>query len=212
MKAAQGILTVRGGSAGLDALVVVSGLAVLGAALALDHGLLLHSACLTAHDLGNGSSSLGAAGSALVARHAVHDDSLCVVGTACVAAAAAVCAGRHSYSGLSCFLMIRSGTFFDGSKRFVLFSEEYKKSEPFSYRKKVRILFLWCTSNQLCRCVLHNLRIYVRKYLRIRRCDTCPVASPDEQYDVSSVYRKAEYSIYCCHWFWYVPDPFMYGI
>ena len=39
-----------------------------------------------------------------------------------------------------------------------------------------------------------------------------PVASPDEQYDVSSVYRKAEYSIYCCHWFWYVPDPFMYGI
>ena len=80
--------------AGLDALVVVSGLAVLGAALALDHGLLLHSACLTAHDLGNGSSSLGAAGSALVARHAVHDDSLCVVGTACVAAAAAVCAGQ----------------------------------------------------------------------------------------------------------------------
>ena len=53
---------------------------------------------------------------------------------------------RHSYSGLSCFLMIRSGTFFDGSKRFVLFSEEYKKSEPFSYRKKVRILLLWCTS------------------------------------------------------------------
>ena len=23
---------------------------------------------------------------------------------------------------------------------------EYKKSEPFSYRKKVRILLLWCTS------------------------------------------------------------------
>ena len=53
---------------------------------------------------------------------------------------------RHSYSGLSCFLMIRSGTFFDGSKGFVLFSEEYKKSEPFSYWKKVRILLLWCTS------------------------------------------------------------------
>jgi hypothetical protein len=32
--------------------------------------------------------------------------------------------------------MIRSGTFFDGSKGFILFSEEYKKSEPFSYRKK----------------------------------------------------------------------------
>ena len=37
-------------------------------------------------------------------------------------------------------------TFFDGSKGFVLFSKEYKKSEPFSYRKKVRILLLWCTS------------------------------------------------------------------
>ena len=32
--------------------------------------------------------------------------------------------------------MIRSGTFLDGSKGFVLFSEEYKKSEPFPYRKK----------------------------------------------------------------------------
>ena len=53
---------------------------------------------------------------------------------------------RHSYSGLSCFLMIRSRTLFDRSKGFVLFSEEYKKSEPFSYRKKVRILLLWCTS------------------------------------------------------------------
>ena len=51
---------------------------------------------------------------------------------------------RHSYRGLSCFLMIRSGTFFDVSKGFILFSEEYKKSEPFSYRKKVRILLLWC--------------------------------------------------------------------
>ena len=34
---------------------------------------------------------------------------------------------RHSYRGLSCFLMIRSRTFFDGSKGFVLFSKEYKK-------------------------------------------------------------------------------------
>ena len=53
---------------------------------------------------------------------------------------------RHSYSGLSCFLMIRSRTFFDGSKGFILLSKEHKKSEPFSYRKKVRILLLWCTS------------------------------------------------------------------
>ena len=29
--------------------------------------------------------------------------------------------------------MIRSRTFFDGSKGFVLISKEYKKSEPFSY-------------------------------------------------------------------------------
>ena len=42
--------------------------------------------------------------------------------------------------------MIRSRTFFDGGKGFVLFSKEHKKSEPFSYRKKVRILLLWCTS------------------------------------------------------------------
>ena len=32
---------------------------------------------------------------------------------------------------------MRSRTLFDGSKGFVLFSEEYKKSEPFSYRKKL---------------------------------------------------------------------------
>ena len=43
-------------------------------------------------------------------------------------------------------LRIRSRTFFDGGKEFVLFSEEHKKSELFSYRKKVRILLLWCTS------------------------------------------------------------------
>ena len=65
----------------------------------------------------------------------------CIVLHVCVLSAL-----RHSYSGLSCFLMIRSGTLFDGSKGFVLLSEENKKSEPFSYRKKVRILLLWCTS------------------------------------------------------------------
>ena len=37
-------------------------------------------------------------------------------------------------------------TFFDGSNGFILFSEKHKKSEPFSYWKKVRILLLWCTS------------------------------------------------------------------
>ena len=33
--------------------------------------------------------------------------------------------------------MIRPGTLFHGSKGFVLFSKEYKKSEPFPYRKKL---------------------------------------------------------------------------
>ena len=40
--------------------------------------------------------------------------------------------------------MIRSRTFFDGNKGFVLFSKEYKKPEPFSYREKVRIFMVWC--------------------------------------------------------------------
>ena len=84
----------RSSGTGLDALVLVAGLAVLGVALALDHSLLLHSACLAAHDLGNGGSSLGAAGGALVAGNAVHNNGLCVVGTAGVAAAAAVCTGQ----------------------------------------------------------------------------------------------------------------------
>ena len=57
--------------------------------------------------------------------------SSCIILHVCVLSAL-----RHSHSDLSCFLMIRSGTFFDGSKRFILFSNEYKKSEPFSYRKK----------------------------------------------------------------------------
>ena len=50
--------------------------------------------------------------------------------------------------------MIRSGTFFDGSKGFILFSKEHKKSEPFSYRKKVRILLLWCTMWEQTRTLL----------------------------------------------------------
>ena len=84
----------RSSGTGLDALVVIRGLAVLGAALTLHNSLLLYGACFAAHDLGNGSGSLGAAGCALVAGHAVQNDSLGVVGTAGVAAAAAVCAGQ----------------------------------------------------------------------------------------------------------------------
>ena len=43
---------------------------------------------------------------------------------------------RHSYSGLSCFLMIRSRTFFDGSKGFVLLSEENKKTRTLLLLRK----------------------------------------------------------------------------
>ena len=84
----------RSRSAALDAGVIVAGLAVLGVALALDHSLLFDRTGLTAHDLGDGSSSLGAAGCALVTGYAVHDDGLGVVCAACVAAAAAVCASQ----------------------------------------------------------------------------------------------------------------------
>ena len=31
-----------------------------------------------------------------------------------------------------------------GKSTFVLLSEENKKSEPFSYREKVRIFIIWC--------------------------------------------------------------------
>ena len=51
---------------------------------------------------------------------------------------------RHSHRSLSYFSVIRSRTFFGRSKGFILFSKEYKKSEPFSYRKKVRIFIVWC--------------------------------------------------------------------
>src|SRR5699024_9623583 len=85
----------RGGrSTALDALVVIAGLAVVLAALALDHRLLGDGGHLGAHDLADGGSRLGAAGGALVAGHAVHDDGLGVVSAACIAAAAAVGAGQ----------------------------------------------------------------------------------------------------------------------
>src|SRR5699024_6202010 len=80
----------------LDALVVIAGLAVVLAALALDHSLFGHGRDLGAHDLADGGGSLGAAGSALVAGHALHDDGLGVVSAACIAAAAAVGAGQAS--------------------------------------------------------------------------------------------------------------------
>ena len=55
---------------------------------------------------------------------------------------------RHLYS---CdlrytFFLIRFWTHSRREGAFILLSEENKKSEPFSYRKKVRILLMWCTS------------------------------------------------------------------
>ena len=56
---------------------------------------------------------------------------------------------RHLYSCDFCdtvFFLIRFRTHSGWKSTFVLLSEENKKSEPFSYWKKVRILLLWCTS------------------------------------------------------------------
>ena len=55
---------------------------------------------------------------------------------------------RHLYSCDFCYtvLLIRFWTHSRREGAFILLSEENKKSEPFSYRKKVRILLLWCTS------------------------------------------------------------------
>ena len=65
--------------------------------------------------------------------------SSCIVLHVCVLSAL-----RHSYSGLSCFLMIRFWTHSRREGAFILLSEENKKSEPFSYREKVRIFIVWC--------------------------------------------------------------------
>ena len=53
---------------------------------------------------------------------------------------------RHLYS---CdfhyaFFLIRFWTHSRREGAFILFSEENKKSEPFSYREKVRIFMVWC--------------------------------------------------------------------
>ena len=54
---------------------------------------------------------------------------------------------RHSYScdlRDTVFLLIRFWTHSRREGTFILFSEENKKSEPFSYREKVRIFMVWC--------------------------------------------------------------------
>ena len=54
---------------------------------------------------------------------------------------------RHLYSCDLCdtvFFLIRFWTHSRREGAFILFSEENKKSEPFSYREKVRIFIVWC--------------------------------------------------------------------
>ena len=54
---------------------------------------------------------------------------------------------RHLYScdlRDTVFLLIRFWTHSRQGRAFVLLSEENKKSEPFSYREKVRIFIVWC--------------------------------------------------------------------
>ncbi len=57
---------------------------------------------------------------------------------------------RHLYSCDLCdtvFLLIRFRTHSGWKSTFVLLSEKNKKSEPFSYREKVRIFIVWCTAD-----------------------------------------------------------------
>ena len=54
---------------------------------------------------------------------------------------------RHSYScdlRDTVFLLIRFWTHSRQGRAIVLVSEENEKSEPFSYREKVRIFIVWC--------------------------------------------------------------------
>ena len=65
----------------------------------------------------------------------------CIVLHVCVLSAL-----RHLYSCDFCYtvLLIRFWTHRSLKRAGILISEKNKKSEPFSYWKKVRILLLWC--------------------------------------------------------------------
>ena len=65
----------------------------------------------------------------------------CIVLHVCV-----ISALRHLYSCDFCYtvLLIRFWTHSRREGAFILLSEENKKSEPFSYREKVRIFMVWC--------------------------------------------------------------------
>ena len=65
----------------------------------------------------------------------------CIILHVCVLSAL-----RHLYSCDFCYtvLLIRFWTHSRREGAFILLSEEKKKSEPFSYREKVRIFIVWC--------------------------------------------------------------------
>ena len=68
--------------------------------------------------------------------------SSCIVLHVCVLSAL-----RHLYSCDLCdtvFFLIRFRTHSRQGRALVFVSEENKKSEPFSYREKVRIFIVWC--------------------------------------------------------------------
>ena len=68
--------------------------------------------------------------------------SSCIVLHVCVLSAL-----RHLYSCDLCdtvFFLIRFRTHSRQGRALVFVSEENKKSEPFSYREKVRIFMVWC--------------------------------------------------------------------
>ena len=66
----------------------------------------------------------------------------CIVLHVCVLSAL-----RHLYSCDLCdtvFILIRFRTHSGWKSTFILLSEENEKSEPFSYREKIRIFMVWC--------------------------------------------------------------------
>ena len=84
--------------------------------------------------------------------------------------------------------MIRFWTHRDWKRTLVLLSEENKKSEPFSYREKVRIFIVWCDredsnlwpSGSENYDTAHNTMIY-SDFLLVLHCYGTPITSNIKQ-------------------------------
>ena len=98
----------------------------------------------------------------------------CIVLHVCVLSAL-----RHLYScdfRYTSFL-IRFWTHSRLERAFVLLSEENKKSEPFSYREKVRIFMVWCTKkNQYTLCAGFSFFVCAMEGARTGRRRIAPQA------------------------------------